>query len=53
MYVWRPHEDNETQGQVGQLSLLCHSGLRNEIGAWGFKGKECNPQDDKKNMFNN
>lgn len=31
-YIWEPHKDNETQGQVKQLRLIYHPEQRNEIG---------------------
>lgn len=43
----RPHKDNETKGQVGQLRLIYYFDLRNRIRTWSFKGQEGNSQDKK------
>lgn len=37
----------ETQGQVGQLRLICHPELRDGIADWSFKGEEGTWQDNK------
>ena len=48
MYVQEHHKDNETQGQVKQLRLLCHPELRNGIGYLALQREGKNSQSDKK-----